>query len=230
MGGVKSPEDSKTYFNNGANAVGVGTILAGLNDNKNRRYFESSVREINKVGWSSGDALSLLEEVNMEYEPATVIRKINHADNLKTIELDWESSVMPGQFVFAWIPGVGEKPFSVARNPISLTVQERGCFTRAFNQLEKGDKLFVRGPYGRGFHEKDQEVYCKNVGLVAGGCGIPGVSLFAEQLRFSSFTTFLGDVMNIKLMKLVTNEEIITEVVVEDKSSEETVRVNIKNP
>jgi hypothetical protein len=42
----------------------------------------------------------------------------------------------PGQFVFAFIPGVGEKPFSVMNdNPLTLGILTRGIFTEKINSF-----------------------------------------------------------------------------------------------
>jgi dihydroorotate dehydrogenase (NAD+) catalytic subunit len=88
-------------------------------------------------------------------------------------------NVLPGQFVFAWIPGVGEKPFSIMDDePLTLGVLERGEFTKKFNSLKIGDEFYVRGPYGNGV----DVAFGSRVVLVGGGCGLAGVYLLAKKL------------------------------------------------
>ncbi|MCH5373711.1 MAG: hypothetical protein JJ992_07020, partial [Planctomycetes bacterium] len=69
-----------------------------------------------------------------------------------TLVLDGALPAQPGQFVMAWLPGVEERPLSVMDDaPLSLTVAAVGPFTQALCALQPGDRLWVRGPYGRGF-------------------------------------------------------------------------------
>ena len=75
-------------------------------------------------------------------------------DNLHTctIFLDARLDVFAGQFVMAWLPGIGEKPFSISGNdPLTLTVCDVGPVSHALCQLEAGNRLWVRGPLGKGF-------------------------------------------------------------------------------
>jgi dihydroorotate dehydrogenase electron transfer subunit len=74
----------------------------------------------------------------------------------------------PGQFVMLWLPGVDEKPMSIANPaPLTLTVARIGPFSTALHQRKVGDRLGWRGPYGRAFrlHEDRPAL------LVGGGYG-----------------------------------------------------------
>jgi len=75
----------------------------------------------------------------------------------------------PGQFVMVWIPGVDEIPMSISHsseNRIGITTKIVGKATEALCSLEPGDRLRIRGPYGRGFNPSGK----RNL-LVAGGVG-----------------------------------------------------------
>jgi dihydroorotate dehydrogenase electron transfer subunit len=70
----------------------------------------------------------------------------------KTFVLDGRLDAAPGQFVMAWLPGVDEKPFSLAHaDPVALTVAAVGPFSRALHDLAVGDRIWLRGPLGRGY-------------------------------------------------------------------------------
>lgn len=57
----------------------------------------------------------------------------------------------PGQSVFLWIPGVGEKPLAPAlvdAGTQTFLIRRRGPFTEAAGALSPGDQVALRGPYG----------------------------------------------------------------------------------
>ncbi|MEK7773224.1 MAG: FAD/NAD(P)-binding protein, partial [Deltaproteobacteria bacterium] len=81
----------------------------------------------------------------------------------------------PGQFFMVGLPGYGEAPISITSGPgeggfIELCVRAVGNVTNAIHRLEKGDTLWIRGPFGRGFDINGMAG--KDVLFVAGGLGI----------------------------------------------------------
>ena len=77
-----------------------------------------------------------------------------------------------------WIPGVDEIPMSVShcRNgTIGLTVKVLGEATEALCNLEEGDRVRFRGPFGQGF-----KLEAKRPVLVAGGVGSAPLLLLAS--------------------------------------------------
>ena len=59
---------------------------------------------------------------------------------------------IPGQFAMLWLPGLDEKPFSImGAEPLAFTIAAVGPFSRAVTSLQVGDRLWWRGPFGRGF-------------------------------------------------------------------------------
>ncbi len=85
----------------------------------------------------------------------------------------------PGQFVMAWLPQVGEKPFSISGNdPLSLTICDVGPVSHALNALKIGDRIWIRGPLGNGF-----ELSGTDHVLVGGGYGAAPLLFLAKQAR-----------------------------------------------
>ncbi|MCF7878499.1 MAG: FAD/NAD(P)-binding protein [Candidatus Omnitrophica bacterium] len=81
----------------------------------------------------------------------------------------------PGQFVMVSIAGVGEVPISVSSSPtkrssFELVVRNAGKVTGAMHKLEAGDKLGIKGPFGKGF--PIQILEGNDLLFVAGGLGI----------------------------------------------------------
>ena len=90
----------------------------------------------------------------------------------------------PGQFVQLWVPGVGEAPISVCSGAVDtkleLCVHRIGRVTNALFNLNEGDWVGVRGPYGTGF---PLETYKgKNLVLIAGGLGIAPIRSLLQYI------------------------------------------------
>jgi dihydroorotate dehydrogenase (NAD+) catalytic subunit len=182
MGGIRGVVDVEAYAQVGATFFGIGSALAGMNEEEIKAYFSALRGDLDSNGWTN-NAASLLKTVNMQYQKSRVEKRIDSACDFKIIQTDSDITADPGQFVFVWIPGVGEKPFSVMDdNPLTLGVLERGEFTKRFNSLQQGDYFYVRGPYGQGVKVPPNS----EVVLVGGGCGIAGLYLLAKRLSSQS--------------------------------------------
>ncbi len=98
----------------------------------------------------------------------------------------------PGQFVMLWLPGVDEKPMSIAHpDPLTVTVARVGPFSTALHGRKVGDPIGWRGPYGRGFSlPGDAEgVAERPVLLVSGGCGVGPIYFLAQRAVERGFPT-----------------------------------------
>lgn len=94
---------------------------------------------------------------------------------LFTLEAPRGFTVRSGQFVEISLPGFGEAPISLcsdpsAKNKFELCVRKMGMVTGALHALKAGDKVGVRGPYGRPFPAELGKK--RNILLVAGGLGL----------------------------------------------------------
>ena len=104
---------------------------------------------------------------------------VRETSQVRRYVFDGRLPARPGQFVMAWLPGVDEKPFSLMdSDPLTLAVAEVGPFTRALGRLVAGDRLWMRGPFGRGFELRGQRLL-----LVAGGYGAAPLAFLAGQAR-----------------------------------------------
>jgi len=98
---------------------------------------------------------------------------------IRTFVLDAEvPDAEPGQFVMLWLPGVDEKPMSIAcPTPLTLTVARVGSFTTALHQRKVGDRVGWRGPYGCGYSLCEEP----SALLVGGGCGVGPLYFLATR-------------------------------------------------
>ncbi len=106
-----------------------------------------------------------------------VIRVIRESPRVHTLILDARIEAQPGQFVMAWLPGYEEKPFSLAEaDPVTLTVARVGPFSTALHALQPGDRVWIRGPLGRGFTIEGQRIL-----LIGGGYGVAPLAFLARE-------------------------------------------------
>jgi len=89
------------------------------------------------------------------------------------IRVDFKAKHDPGQFVQVSIPGFGEAPISIASYSeefMDLNIREVGNITNHLAKLKKGDTIYIRGPYGRGYPM--EKLHGKSIVLVGGGSGV----------------------------------------------------------
>lgn len=106
----------------------------------------------------------------------------------------------PGQFMQVSITGIGEAPISVSSSPtrgdyLELGVRKIGALTAAMHDLQVGDRVGMRGPFGTFFPIADLQG--KDLLLIAGGCGLAplrSMIQYAEDRieEFGKVTVFYG--------------------------------------
>ena len=114
-----------------------------------------------------------------------------HSAELKSFLFEQTFEAEPGQFVMLWIPGLDEKPFSVSdvrEGKIEITAKAVGPFSRALMECRPGDRLGLRGPFGRGFRPRGRGL------VVGGGMGIAPLRYLVHRLARdrASFRVALG--------------------------------------
>jgi dihydroorotate dehydrogenase electron transfer subunit len=194
-GGVSTGEDAARMICCGADAVGIGSSVAMVNQILWPEYFAAvkSDGEAVLAGKANPDVSSsyLSTDNKMHYERHCIIDVLHHDDATVVLTLDGTMDSQAGQFAFIWIPEIGEKPFSVATNqPLRFIIKNRGPFTEKCMDLRKGDSIYVRGLYGKPV----EIVNRKNAILLAGGTGEAVLGELAPKLRAEgiSVSTYVG--------------------------------------
>ena len=94
--------------------------------------------------------------------------------SLDNKEIDKSFKIKSGQFIMCTVFGAGEFAVSLPPSPendrFHLTVRKVGSVTNALHDLNVGDKVGIRGPFGNGF--PFEEIKGKNIVYVAGGIGL----------------------------------------------------------
>ena len=83
---------------------------------------------------------------------------------------------MPGQCAMLSIPGVGEAMFSITSSPtntefMEFSIKKCGCLTDWLHQMDVGQQITIRGPYGNAF-PVETELRGKDLLFIAGGIGL----------------------------------------------------------
>jgi NAD(P)H-flavin reductase len=117
------------------------------------------------------------------YQPCEVevLERIQESPGLFTLRLRFtdpqlqeEYHFEPGQFNMLYLYGVGEVPISIVSDPsderiIDHTIRAVGRVTRGLERLQAGDRIGLRGPFGRGWPMRAAEQ--RDVVVVTGGLG-----------------------------------------------------------
>jgi len=104
----------------------------------------------------------------------------------------------PGQFYQVSLFGIGECAISICshnKDYFEFSIRNVGNVTAHLCALKKGDKIGLRGPYGRGYEMGQFEN--NNVIIVAGGSGVAPVRGIIEYIennrdKFENVDVFLG--------------------------------------
>ena len=83
---------------------------------------------------------------------------------------------IPGQCAMLSIPGVGEAMFSITSSPTvreyqEFSIKKCGCLTSWLHQMDVGQQITIRGPYGNGF-PVEGDLKGKDLIFIAGGIGL----------------------------------------------------------
>lgn len=182
-GGISGADDVRAYQRLGAEIFGVGSALAGLSTAELKEYFVLLEKDLEN---STNEAVKKLKTVEMNFQKGRLVENQRLAEDLSLLIFDKNIKIEPGQFIFVWLPGFGEKPFSVLDNaPLTLAIQKRGCLTEKLVNLKTSEKIYFRGPYGSPLEKTDG----KHI-LVAGGCGLAALEQIGRDFGNSEF--FIG--------------------------------------
>jgi dihydroorotate dehydrogenase electron transfer subunit len=108
----------------------------------------------------------------------------------------------PGQFLMVWIPRIEELPLSIMiserKNYAALTIRKHGYGSTSLFEMEKGDKLGIRGPYGNSFILNDT---FKNIILIGGGTGLVPLVRFLDTIKYKKIkiTIIIGSRSKIEI-------------------------------
>ena len=178
IGGVSSAGDIRILREAGANAIGLGSVFARIpRQDLIPLYVSALARDF--LEHDNRAATFLSTERLMEYKTSRIQEIREFSETLRMITLDRCLSASASQYVFLFLPGSGEKPFSIAcTQPATFLLRRRGPFTDALFGLSVGDPVLLRGPYGAQMPRSEKPTAC----IVAGGTGIALAPLLVQNL------------------------------------------------
>jgi len=110
---------------------------------------------------------------------------IKHSPEIKSIVVRNEriaKAYRPGMFVVLWVLNYDFLPMSISNvkgNLIEITVQKIGDGTAKLFELNEGDSIGIRGPFGNSWNYED----ASNILLVGGGMGIAALTSLIKPLK-----------------------------------------------
>jgi dihydroorotate dehydrogenase (NAD+) catalytic subunit len=184
-GGISSADDVRAYQDAGASIFGIGSALTGLTTEQMKDYFQQLEQDFQTTTNSAEEQIRY--DVDMSFRPYTLVENQRITEDISVLTFDKKIHIKAGEFIFLWIPGLGEKPFSVLDDdPFKLAIIDLGVFTKSLVALEPGTEVFVRGPYGIPVSPSDDA----KIMAVSGGTGLAAVYQIARD--FGNAEVFIG--------------------------------------
>lgn len=147
--------------------------------------------------------------MNNPYLPweAEIVERVQESDSIFTLRLrltDPEARnhyrFVPGQFNMVYLYGVGEVAISIVSDPesealLDHTIRAVGRVTHGLARLQAGERIGIRGPFGRGWPMALAEG--RDVFIVTGGLGCAPVVavinyVLARRTRFGRISIVQG--------------------------------------
>lgn len=184
-GGISTADEVRAFEKEGASIFGIGSALTGLDSREVSLYFETLQADLTDRGNRS--ATLARYDVDMDFDIYTLISNERVTNDISILTFDGKIDIKGGEFIYTWLPGIGEKPFSVLNDdPFSLVVIDVGTFTHELLQLEIGAEVYVRGNYGIPVAPPEDT----HIVAVAGGTGLAAVYQIARD--FGNADIFMG--------------------------------------
>ena len=184
-GGISCADDVRAYQAAGASVFGVGSALVGMTSAEMTAYFDVLDWDLSHHN-NAAEGLVHYDE-DMGFEAVTLVSNTRVVDDIAILTFDRAIDIEAGEFVFLWIPGLGEKPFSaLTDDPFSLVVIDVGEFTHQLMALEAGTEAYVRGPHGIPARPPQDS----KIVAVAGGTGLAAVYQLVRD--FGGADVFVG--------------------------------------
>lgn len=126
-------------------------------------------------------------------EPFKIVKKEKQTKDTYLFRLEkagkkkYEFDYKAGEFFQVSVPGIGEAPISVAsysKDYVEFNIRGLGEVTDKLIALEKGDNMWLRGPYGTCYPIKEWEG--NTLVIIGGGTGVAplrGVIKYLEKRR-----------------------------------------------
>ncbi|MCP3908085.1 MAG: dihydroorotate dehydrogenase, partial [Oceanicoccus sp.] len=176
-GGISSADNVRSFKGAGASIFGIGSALVGMTTQQIADYFTTLTADLER---GTDNAESLIRyDIDMGFDPVTLVKNEKVSEDISILTFDKKVGVQAGEFIFLWIPGLGEKPFSaLIDDPFSLVVINLGEFTDRLIKLEAGTEAYVRGPHGIPVQPPEGA----KIMAVSGGTGLAAVYQIARDL------------------------------------------------
>jgi len=216
-GGISTAGHVRAYRKAGASLFAVGSSLAGKSTAEIANFFKRLVASL-----ESEPEKSETQDTAPHYTRTTYVRTVvkdnkQFGHNLFRLRLEAGPACAPGRFFFLRLPGIGEKPFSPQDDEQpSYLVRAVGPFTRALQGLKRGDAIYLRGPYGKGFPTPGRG---QPLILLAGGTGAAPILMAAKRWKdsvaggFFGFSTPVSDWLSDEIYSAVPGVHVVIDAV-----------------
>lgn len=160
-------------------------------------------------------------------EPIKILEIVKETEIDYTYTLSYDKPLKPGQFLQLSVPGVGEAPISVSDfydGKLFMTIRKVGRLTDVIFDLNVGDVMYVRGPYGNGFEYENFNG--SDLKIIAGGTGLAPIKKVIKHFKNTTDVNSLEVVVGFKSPEDILFENEVNEWM---KEGVATVTVDLGN-
>ena len=163
---------------------------------KGQEIFELALKEgiIEKKQLEPDKEELILDITRAKTDISIIENIIEHSPHIKSFIIRnprIAQTYKPGMFVILWLPGIDFLPMSISNvdnNLIEITVEKIGEGTAKLFELNVGDFIGIRGPYGNSFNYEDYN----NILIVGGGMGIAALTSLIQPLKKNKKNVFVS--------------------------------------
>ena len=144
---------------------------------------EEGFLETRELGKESEEII--LDLTRRKTDIVKIEKVIEHSPEIKSFIVRNEriaKAYRPGNFVILWLPDVDFLPMSISKvegNQLEITVQKIGEGTKKLFEMNEGDTIGIRGPFGNSWNYEDAQ----NILIIGGGMGIAAITSLIEPLK-----------------------------------------------
>lgn len=171
--------------------ISILKIIKRVQEEASKPEAEITLTQISEVAYQRPEKDIEMNKSLYMPDVATITRIVEETPLIKHFYLEYENKELhknfkfKGQFFQITVFGVGEVAISIPfgpsqRNQFDFCIKKVGSVTEKLHEMKPGDKVGLRGPYGKGFPY--EEIKGRDILVIGSGVGLAPVRTMIVQI------------------------------------------------